>query len=73
MKRLTLRIVNQKLKELGYNEILCRGNGYFFFAEGDSSIWPMSGVYGVNNINDLSLEQWIEEHKNLKNSALLCR
>jgi len=62
VKHLTLRAVNEALRELGVE--LVRGEGYFYFASRDP-YHPIlkakeTGVY-VYRLNDLSLARWVEE------------
>lgn len=60
MKPLQLRQVNAALKREGAAEVLVRGNGYYYFAEGDAHEWPATAIY-VNRISQLNLDQWIWE------------
>ena len=62
---MTLKKINKELADLGFQERLARGNGYFYFYDGDASAWPQTGVY-VYRLRDLSLEQWIEEAQLLR-------
>lgn len=43
--RVTLARVNAALAARGHAEILVRGRGYYYFAEGDAHRWPSSAVY----------------------------
>jgi hypothetical protein len=58
--RLTLKKVNAAIAERGGKEVLVKGDGYFYFADGDAYDWDSSGVY-VFTLNELPLERWIEE------------
>jgi hypothetical protein len=55
----TLRAVNKALAAAGHKEVLVRGNGYFFFAEGEASGWSESGVYGVFRLGDMTVTEWV--------------
>ena len=61
---LTLKKVNQELKNLGSQEILVKGKDYYYFAEGNSCFWQSCSIM-VMRLNDLSLEEWIHEWKYL--------
>lgn len=61
---LTLKKVNKALQELGAQEILVKGEGYYYFIEGNSYSWETSSVM-VMTLNELSLEEWIAEWKSL--------
>lgn len=65
MTRLTLASVNKALSALGAKEVLVKGDGYYYFWEGEADRWPQTAVY-VYRLNRLSLEQWIGEWKRLK-------
>lgn len=65
---LTIKQVNKAIKELGGNEVLVKGEGYYYFDEGGASTW-YSTMVCVNALNRLTLEQWIEEWKYLKTNA----
>jgi hypothetical protein len=67
-KRLTLRRVNEALYAMGYAEQLVRGDRYFYFAEGEAACWPESAVC-VMRLNDLKLDEWLEEHRRLRQQA----
>lgn len=57
--------VNAFLKSKNVSEKLKRGNGYFYFTQGDSYNWPSSSVY-VYRIDDMSFKDWYDEYKRLK-------
>lgn len=67
-KRLLIRRVNEALEANGYSERLVRGDRYFYFAEGEAACWPESAVC-VMRLNDLTLEEWLEEHRTLRQQA----
>lgn len=66
MPRLTIAAINQAIANKGGKEILVKGNGYFYFSDGDAPDWQSSAVY-VYRLNDLTLEQWIAEWENKRN------
>jgi hypothetical protein len=63
--RLTFRAVNAALAAAGAAEVLTKGDGYFYFMEGDAHCWPATMVY-VTRLNDLTVEQWIGEWRSLR-------
>lgn len=64
MPRLTVKMVNKAIADRGHSEELVKGNGYWYFAEGNAHLWPATSVY-VYSLNDLTLEGWLEEHAQL--------
>ena len=68
MARLTLKTVNKALAAAGHAERLVQGDGYWYFAEGDTPRWPVTMVC-IYRLNALTLEQWIAEHAALKAGA----
>ena len=62
---ISIKTVNNALKKLGHEEKLCKGNGYFYFYDGEADQWYSSSV-SVFAINHLTLEQWIESFDRLK-------
>jgi hypothetical protein len=60
MTNVTRAQVNKAIKSFGQIELI-KGNGYFYFI-GDSVSVDASGVY-VNSIGQLTLDQWIDEAK----------
>ena len=67
-KRTTIAAVNETLKAAGHDEVLVKGRGYFYFADGNASAWPATSVY-VYRITDFTVEQWLSEHADLKAKA----
>ena len=65
MSRVTLNKVNAALAALGHEEVLVKGGGYFYFADGTASSWSAVSVY-VYHLNDLTVEQWVQEHADLR-------
>ena len=64
----TIASVNKALKQMGVAERLAKEPklGYFYFFGGNSAGWLISGVYGVANVSDLTVDQWINEYNELK-------
>ena len=65
---LTLKKVNKALQELGAQEILVKGEDYYYFIEGNSYYWETSSVI-IMTLNELSLEEWIAEWKSLSGNS----
>lgn len=66
---LTLKKVNQELKNLGALEILVKGKDYYYFTEGNAYAWEGCSVM-VMRLNDLSLQEWIAEWKEFNKDYL---
>lgn len=62
---ITLKKVNEALKQLGESAELVRGEGYFYFEGEDTLLMQQTGVY-VYRLNELTLDQWISEYNKLK-------
>jgi hypothetical protein len=54
--------VNRELRARDRAEILVKGRGYFYFAEGFSHHWRTSSV-PVYRLSDLTIRQWLERHE----------
>jgi hypothetical protein len=63
--RLTLNSIAREIAKRGGKEILVKGNGYFYFAEGEAAAWYSSSVY-VYRLSDYTLDQWIDEWEMLR-------
>ena len=61
----TLSDVTAMLREKGVAERLARGEGYFYFAEGTSTIWHDTMVM-TNRVDALTFDQWWSEYLTLK-------
>ena len=59
--------VNRALKLAGRSEKLVRGNGYYYFVDGEAFNWYSSSV-STCYADSLSLERWLDEFDVLKNS-----
>lgn len=62
--RVTLNKVTEAIRALGGAEELVKGNGYFYFAGGNTGSWYSTSVY-TYRLSDLTLDQWIDEYKTL--------
>ena len=67
-KRVTLRMVNEALAEMGYEERLVKAKDYFYFAEGEAASWPETMVCACR-LNNLTLYGWLDEHRRLRQQA----
>lgn len=63
----TVALVNKALKKAGKKEKLVRGNGYYYFAEGDASGWYSSSVM-VNRVSAFSVARWLEILEEIRKS-----
>jgi hypothetical protein len=63
--RLHTHIINAELKRLGHTAVLTKGNSCFYFESGEAANW-IDRTVGVRTINSLTLKQWIEEFRRLK-------
>ena len=62
---ISLKTINAELARLGYTGSLERGDRYFHFRNGEVVDWLDSTVR-VPTLNSLSLEQWMEEFRKLR-------
>lgn len=58
--KLTLARVNKEIAAKGGSEFLVKGNGYFYFCEGNASKWKDTMVM-VTRLNELTVEEWVKE------------
>lgn len=66
MTRVTINKINEALRRLAPAETeIVRGNGYFYFAGTEPSGFRSQSVY-VNNLNDLTVEEWVREYRYLR-------
>lgn len=63
--RLALKTVNDELARRGHDAVLANGDGYFYFSAGAAADW-LERTVRVRTINSLTLKQWIEEFRRLK-------
>jgi hypothetical protein len=64
--RVTLKAINEALNGLIPDVRLAKGDGYFYFTSGETANW-LDTTVRVPTLSCLTLEQWIEEFKRLKN------
>ena len=57
----TCEDVNRELRAAGRSEVLVKGEGYCYFAEGDAPDWKTSSVY-VYRVSDQTIRQWLDTH-----------
>jgi hypothetical protein len=63
--RVTLKTVNDRLAELGYDARLEKGDGYFYFSGGEAMDW-LHRTVKVPILSSLTLDQWVDEFRRLK-------
>jgi hypothetical protein len=63
--RVTLKTVNDRLAELGYDARLEKGDGYFYFSGGEAMDW-LDRTVKVPILSSLTLDQWVDEFRRLK-------
>jgi hypothetical protein len=63
--RVTLKSVNEALARHGSRAELIKGSGYFLLRGGETSEW-IDTTIEVANINQLTLEQWVDKYEELK-------
>ena len=62
---LTLKTINEQLATLGKGAEVTKGDGYFYFSGGEASDW-LDRTVNVPTLASLTLEQWLDEFKQLK-------
>jgi hypothetical protein len=62
---LTLKSINVELAKHGYTALLARGDGYYYFRDGEAADWLDSTVR-VPTLSSLTLAQWLDEFERLK-------
>jgi hypothetical protein len=63
--RLTLKVINDELRRLGYDVHIEKGDGYYYFWKGETNKW-FDRTVNVPKVSSLTLEQWIVEFERLK-------
>jgi hypothetical protein len=63
--RLDLKVINDELAKRGHTARLEKGDGCFYFHLGEAADW-LDCTVGVRTINSLTLKQWMEEFRRLK-------
>lgn len=56
----TLKKINKALKAKGYDSILHRGEGYFYFEGNEADCFEEQGVY-ICKVRALTVEEWVAE------------
>ena len=64
--RVTPKAINEALNGLAPDVRLAKGDGYFYFTSGETANW-LDTTVRVPTLSSLTLEQWIDEFKKLKN------
>lgn len=67
---LTLKQVNKAIRELGGEEELVKGEGYYYFINGEADLWE--SVY-VCRLNELTLHGWIEDWESRAEPLETCK
>lgn len=67
-KRVTITAVNKALEAADYPERICKGNGYWYFIEGQAHTWRSSSVMTCH-LSDFTVEQWVAERNELANRS----
>jgi hypothetical protein len=70
--RISLKAINGELERLGARAVLARGDGYFYFWGGEVTDW-LDRTVRVPTLSSLTLEQWIERYRELKNKNRVLR
>lgn len=61
----TIKSINAAIAALGGEEKLDRTKDAFYFYDGHADMWYTS-VVSVYRLNHLTLDEWIERYKNLR-------
>lgn len=62
---LTLKTINHELAKRGYQTLLSKGDGYFYFSTGEAADW-LNRTVRVPTVGSLTLEQWVRKFEELK-------
>jgi hypothetical protein len=62
---LHLKVINDELARLGFAARLAKGDGYFYFTEGEAADW-LDKTVKARTINSLTLKEWVAEFRRLK-------
>ena len=63
--RLTVKAINEELAKRGSSAKLEKGDGYFYFSEGETIDW-LDRTVNAHSLSSLSLDQWMAEFDRLK-------
>lgn len=66
MARLTINEVNKALNDNGHAERLYKGNGYFYFWDGEAPNWYTSSVPVFRLGHIPTVDGWLKAHAALK-------
>ena len=58
--RLHLKVINDELARLGFAARLAKGDGYFYFSEGEAADW-LDKTVKARTINSLTLKEWVAD------------
>src|SRR6185436_4440844 len=61
--------VNRALKARGIEEKLTRGEGYYYFRDGNAAEWRATSVY-VYRADAFTVDQWLAEWSDLSGRAI---
>jgi hypothetical protein len=62
---LSLKTINAELAKRGFNALLAKGEGYFFFLSSEAGDW-LDRTVRVPTLRSFTLDQWIEEFQKLR-------
>ena len=60
-----MKVINDELARLGFAARLAKGDGYFYFSEGEAADW-LDKTVKARTINSLTLKEWVAEFRRLK-------
>lgn len=61
--------VNNAIRDAGGAEILVKGEGYWYFMEGEAHKWPRTMVE-IHRLNHYTLQQWVEVWREYRDEYL---
>lgn len=62
---LSLKSINAELAKRGYNGRLVKGDGYFYFRDGEAADWAVNSIR-VPSVSSLTLDEWVGEFERLR-------
>jgi hypothetical protein len=62
---ITLKSINAELAKRDFKALLARGDGYYYFRDGEAADW-LDTTVRVPTLSSLALAQWLEEFERLK-------
>ena len=63
--RLTVKAINEELAKRGSSARLEKGDGHFYFSEGETTDW-LDRTVTAEKIGSLTVPEWIEEFRRLR-------